>query len=297
MEVGKRETDVAWERAEQSVHRRWLGYGLTLGAIACLGITILPLLAIMFHMLWRGLARLDWALWTQLPPAPGLSGGGVGNALLGSLLVVGLATLLAVPIGLLAGIYVAEYGDRQWLAAWVKFAVLVLNGLPSILAGVFIYGLLVGTGIVGFSAIAGGVALAVLMLPLIVQTTATAVADLDPDLRAAAAAVGASSVQQFWQILLPAARPTLITGVMLAIARAAGETAPLLFTALNSSLWFQGWTEPIATLPVLIYNFAIAPFPEQQALAWAAAFLLVTGLFVTNLLARWMAWRALGERR
>jgi phosphate transport system permease protein len=251
-------------------------------------LTLGILVLILLYVLWRGIQRLDLALFTQLPPAPGLDGGGIANAIIGTLIVITVATAIALPVGILAGLYIADVGRDRPLTHLIRFIANILSGLPSILAGVFAYGTLVVTGVTGFSAIAGGVALAVVMLPIIIRTTDEALRSVEPDIRWAAASLGASPTQITLGILIPAARPGILTGIMLAIARAAGETAPLLFTALNSSLFPSSLLEPIPTLSVLIYNFAIAPFPAQQALAWAAALLLVSLVCLTSILSRWI---------
>lgn len=271
--------------------RRWGNAGMSVAITGCALATVVPLGLVLGFVAVRGSRRLDGALFTQLPPAAGLSGGGIANAILGSLLVVGLATAIALPIGLLAGMYLADICPSTRMATRLRLVVNVLSGLPSILAGVFAYGWLVVSGVVGFSAIAGAVALAVVMLPLIIRTTDEALQQVETDIRWAAASVGASPVQALLGVILPAAQPAILTGVLLAIARAAGETAPLLFTALNSDFFPRTLTDPIATLSVLIYNFAIAPFPAQQDLAWAASLVLVATLLALNLAARWLTRR------
>lgn len=268
--------------------RRWLNRLMLSLCALCTGIALLSLGSVLFSVFSQGSRRLDAALLTQLPPAAGLGGGGIANAILGSVIVITLATLLAVPLGIFAGLYLAEFAANGRLAVGLRLIVNVLSGLPSILAGVFAYGLLVITGITGFSAIAGAVALAIVMLPLIVRTTDEALQQVSAEIRWAAASVGASRSQAVFQVFLPVALPGILTGVLLAIARAAGETAPLLFTALNSSFFSINLQEPIATLSVLIYNFAIAPFPAQQELAWAASLVLVLVILCLNVTARWL---------
>lgn len=264
---------------------------LTALAGVCAGLTLLPLVAILIYIGIRGFRRLNLTLFTQLPPPPGLEQGGVANAIVGTAIVVGLATVISVPLGILAGIYLSEFGATHRATRWIRLATNVLSGVPSILAGVFAYGLLVATGILGFSAASGGVALAVLMVPAIVRTTEDALQLVPQDLRWASLGVGASPVQTVVRIVLPAALPGVTTGILLAIARAAGETAPLIFTALSSSLFSTALKQPIATLSVLIYNFSNAPFAPQQDLAWAASLLLVSLVLVTSVLARWATRR------
>jgi phosphate transport system permease protein len=254
---------------------------------ACMIITLIPLFAVLSYVLLQGFSRLNLDLFIKLPPPPGLAGGGIANAILGTLITVILAAAISVPIGVLAAVYLSEFSGGNQIARWVRFAVNILAGVPSIIAGIFAYGLLVAPGIVGFSAIAGGVALAVLMLPTIIRTTDEALQIVPQDIRWAAFGVGAYNYQTVLKIVLPAAIPAILTGVTLAVARAAGETAPLIFTALFSNFWPKGLTEPIATLSVLVYNFAIVPFKPQQELAWAGSLILVLLVLTTSILARW----------
>lgn len=259
---------------------------MTALASVCMVATLIPLALVLALVLVRGIGRLDLQLFTQLPPPPGLAGGGIANAILGTLIVVGIATLIAVPFGIMAAIYLAEFSEGSKLAQNVRFATNVLSGVPSIIAGVFIYALLVRTNVTGYSAVAGGVALAVLMLPTIIRTTDEALKIVPQEIRWASVGVGASDYQTVLTVVLPAALPAIITGVTLAIARAAGETAPLIFTALFSQFWPSGIFNPIASLAVLVYNFAIVPFQPQQELAWAGSFILVLLVLTTSIAAR-----------
>lgn len=252
----------------------------------CLGITLVPLVLVLAFVLIRGFSRLNLSLLTELPPPPGLDGGGLANAILGTIIVVALATLIAVPFGVMAAVYLSEFSAGSQVARWVRFFTNVLSGVPSIISGVFVYALLVRTNFTGYSAIAGGVALAVLMLPTIIRTTDEALQIIPKEIRWASVGVGASRYQTVLQIVLPAAIPSILTGVTLAIARAAGETAPLIFTALSSPFWPSGVFEPIASLSVLVYNFAIVPFQPQQELAWAGSLILVLLVLITSVIAR-----------
>ncbi|BBA79092.1 phosphate ABC transporter permease [cyanobacterium endosymbiont of Rhopalodia gibberula] len=256
-------------------------------ASLCMIITLIPLVAVLIFVMVQGLGQVNLDLFTKLPPPPGLSQGGIGNAILGTLLTVGLATFIAVPIGVLTAVYLSEFSAGNQIARWVRFATNVLSGVPSIIAGIFAYGLLVATKIVGFSAVAGGVALAVLMLPTIIRTTDEALQLVPQEIRWAAFGLGAYNYQTVLKVVLPAAVPAILTGVTLAIARAAGETAPLIFTALFSNFWPKGIFEPIATLSVLVYNYAIVPFKPQQELAWAGSLILVLLVLTTSVAARW----------
>lgn len=252
----------------------------------CMVLTLIPLVVLLYFVIAQGINRLTPQLFTELPPPPGLDGGGLANAIIGTLIVVGIATAIAVPFGVLAAVYLSEFSNNNQVARWVRFATNVLSGVPSIIAGIFAFGLLVATKVLGFSAVAGGIALAVLMLPTIIRTTDEALQIVPQEIRWAALGVGAYNYQSVLKIVLPAAIPAILTGVTLAIARAAGETAPLIFTALYSNFWPEGILEPIATLSVLVYNFAIVPFKPQQELAWAGSLILVLLVLITSVAAR-----------
>jgi phosphate transport system permease protein len=258
-------------------------------------LALIPLLSVLSMLVAKGWRRLDLSLLTQAPPAALEAGGGIGNAIVGTLIIVGLATLIAVPVGLFTAIFLAQAEPEDRLAQAIRFADKVLTGFPSILAGVFAYGAIVLlTG--HFSAVAGSAALAILMLPTITLTSEEAIRMVPVTMHEAAVGMGATRAQVIWMVLLPAAVPGIATSVMLAVARAAGETAPLLFTALFSNYWLisHGRVElmqPTATLAVLIYNFAGMPFENQLELAWTAAFILVLLVLVSNLLGQFLSRR------
>jgi len=215
--------------------------------------------------------------------------GAFGNALIGTIIVVLLGTLISVPFGVLTAVYLSEFSStkvQKEVARWVRFGINVLAGVPSIIAGVFAYGLFVTNEIFGYSAAAAGVALAVLMLPTIVRTTDEALKIVPQEVRWASVGLGASNYYTTLRVVLPAALPSILTGVILAMARAVGDTAALIFTALFSSFWPRGLLEPIATLSVLVYNFASVPFKPQQELAWAASFFLVMLILVASVASR-----------
>ena len=257
-------------------------------------IAVLPLVAVLAYVLIKGGSMLSPSLFTELPPAPGLSGGGIGNAILGSILVTVIAALIAIPVGVGGGIYVAEYSRGGTFAQFIRFGTNVMSGVPSIIAGVFVYSTIVATRFFfgnSYSALAGGIALSVLMLPTVIKTTDEGLKLVPDDLRRAALGVGASKFVTIIRITLPSAFTPIATGVVLSIARAAGETAPLIFTALFSPFWPRGIDavfNPIATLSVLIYNFATLPYEPQIELAWAASFVLLMFILVINLFARWL---------
>ena len=260
-------------------------------------IAVLPLILVLGYVLVQGGSKISLALLTQLPPPPGLEDGGIANAIVGTLVVTAIAALIAIPVGVGGGIFLAEYSRSGWFAQFIRFGTNVLAGVPSIIAGVFIYGTIVTSRILfgnAYSAVAGGIALAVLMLPTVIKTTDEGLKLVPDDLRRAALGVGASRFVTVVRITLPAALTPIATGVVLGIARAAGETAPLIFTALFSPFWSdlltpEGIFAPIATLSVMIYNFAIMPYEFHNELAWAASFVLVVMILALNLFSRWLA--------
>jgi phosphate transport system permease protein len=254
-------------------------------------VVVLPLVLVLAYVLFKGGSLLSLQLLTQLPPAPGLEGGGIGNAILGTVVVTLVASLIAIPVGVGGGIYLAEYSQSGPFAQFVRFGTNVLSGVPSIICGVFVYGLIVSTRVFfdqSYSAMAGGIALAVLMLPTVIKTTDEALKLVPNELRWGAIGIGASKFVTVVKVTLPAAFTPIATGVVLGIARAAGETAPLIFTALFSPFWPDGLFNPIATMSVLIFNFAIMPYEAQISLAWAASFVLVVMILGANLFARWL---------
>ena len=255
-------------------------------AFLCGALALLPLLMVLSYVLVKGFGSLDWSVFTQLPPTPlEKDGGGFRNAIFGTLLLVGIGSVISVPFGVLAAIYLTEFSSGK-IARWVRFAANVLSGVPSIIAGVFAYGILIATRVVNFSPIAGGVALSILMLPIIVRTTDEALQLVSNDLRQAAVGLGCTKFQTVAQIVLPSALPAIVTGTTLAVARAAGETAPVIFTAQFNQFAFSGFDQPIASLAVLVYKFAISPYPNQQSLAWAASLILVLLVLLTSIIAR-----------
>jgi phosphate transport system permease protein len=264
---------------------------------------MLPLFSVLYLLAIRGAAALSMATFTSLPPAAMGSGGGFGNAIVGTLVIVAIATLVSVPLGILGAIFVSEFGPETRTASAVRFAAKVLTGLPSILAGVFSFAVVVAaTG--KFSAPAGGVALALLMLPTVLLTADEAIKGVPARMREAAIGMGATPTQVVTKVVVPTAAPAILTGVMLAVARAAGETAPLLFTALFSQFWISGThpyflpktiadlMKPTASLAVVIYNFSGSPFENQIALAWTAALVLVVIVLIFNVIGQALAGRS-----
>jgi len=243
------------------------------------------LFSVLYMLIVRGGARLNLELFTELPPAGFELGGGIGNAIVGTLVMVGIATLISVPVGILAGVYLADLGPDTKVANAARFLAKTLTGLPSILAGVFIYAAVV-LAMGSYSAIAGGIALAVTMLPTVVLTAEEAMKMVPQKMKDAAYGMGCTRTQVIWKIVLPTGLPGILTGVMLAVAGAAGNSAPLLFTALFSNYWLHSLREPTASLSILIYNFSGMPFDNQIELAWAASLVLVLIVLVFSILSR-----------
>jgi phosphate transport system permease protein len=255
--------------------------GLTWG-IAILG--SIPLFSVIIMLVAEGGARLDIEALTALPPAGFEMGGGFGNAIIGTLVMVAIATAISVPLGLLAAIYLAILDPHSVVAGTSRFVAKTLTGFPSILAGVFTYAVLVIN--FGYSAVAGGVALAVLMLPTVVLAAEESMKQVPQKMTDAAYGMGCTRSQVIWKVVLPTGLPGVLTGIMLAVAGAAGESAPLLFTALFSNYFMSELMEPTASLSILIYNFSAMPFDNQIELAWAASLVLVLIVLVFNILAR-----------
>jgi phosphate transport system permease protein len=280
---------VDFNELEKSLRRpRTLLNMLLSGLVTCMTLlALIPLFSVVWMLVWRGGRNLSVALFTQLPPAPLEQGGGFGNAIVGTTIIVLLASLISVPLGVLSAVFMAQAPERSRLSSAVRFSAKVLTGFPSILAGVFAYGALVML-MGGYSAIAGAVAVSILMLPTIMLTAEDAIRMVPAKMKEAAIGMGATQTQTVLMVLLPTAIPGILTGVMLAVARAAGETAPLLFTALFSNYWptshhHLNLNQPTASLAVLIYNFAGMPFKNQVEMAWAAALVLVLMVLITNL--------------
>jgi phosphate transport system permease protein len=266
--------------------RTALNTTLTLLAFAFSFVAMLPLVSVLYMLIARGAPLISGDLFTQLTPGAGSVGGGIGNAIMGTLVVVLVATLFSLPLGFMAAVYLAEFGGESKLAVTVRFSGKVLTGMPSILAGVFAYALVVATT-GSFSALAGGVATGILMVPVVMLTAEQALRMVPSKMKLAALGMGANRSQTVIQIVIGTAMPGILTGVMLALARAMGETAPLLFTALFSDYWFEGkLLEPIASLAVLIYNFSGSPFDNQVNLAWAGSLVLVVSVLVVNVIAQ-----------
>jgi len=265
--------------------RLWSNKLLTTLCVILSFLTLVPLFSLLYLLIKKGLPLLGWSVFTKLPPPPGLEGGGFGNAIIGTLTMVGIATLLAAPLGILSAVFINEYAPRSLLASTVRFVAKLLTGIPSIICGAFAFAIVVlRTG--QFSALAGGIALSILMLPTILLTSEQALSGISSSYRDASYGLGATTFQTIWRIVLPEALPAIMMGMMLAVARAAGETAPILFTALFSQQWMHSIMEPSASLSVLIYNFSALPYHYQVQMAWTASLFLVAMVTGINIFAQ-----------
>jgi phosphate transport system permease protein len=247
-------------------------------------VSLVPLVLILFYVLKQGASSLSWAFFTRMPVPPGETGGGMANGIVGSLMVTGLGAIFAIPVGVVAGVYASEYRGSR-LANAIRFAADTLNGVPSIVIGVFAYGVAV-LPFHHFSGLAGGFALGIMMLPLVMRTTEELLLLVPNSLREGALALGATRARAVMTVVLPAALPGILTGILLALARVAGETAPLLFTALNNAYFTTDVRQPISTLTVQVYTYATSPYPDWHAQAWAGALVLVTMVLTCSVLAR-----------
>ncbi|MBK7160209.1 MAG: phosphate ABC transporter permease PstA [Ignavibacteria bacterium] len=247
-------------------------------------ITIIPLLYIFFYTTQSGISSLNVDFFTQLPKPVGEEGGGMANAIVGSAILIGIGALIGIPVGILSGIYISEY-SKTFVSTIVKFITDVLSGVPSIIVGIFAYGVIV-IPMQRFSALAGGFALGILMIPTITKITEEMLKLVPQSLREASLALGVSRWKTTLKIVLKTASSGIVTGVLLAIARAAGETAPLLFTSFGNSFWQTSLDEPMAALPLQIFVYAISPYDDWHRQAWAGAFVLIFLVFVVNLLVR-----------
>jgi phosphate transport system permease protein len=267
-------------------YRKWTDRVVRTLCVAATIIAIIPLASVLYYVLVRGIGGINLDFFTELPKPVGETGGGMGNALLGTLKLVGLAALFGIPPGVLAGVYLAEFGNTKFGAA-VRFAADVMSGVPSITVGIFVYSLVVMTT-KQFSAIAGGIALAILMLPMVTRTTEELLKLVPESLREAALGLGIPKWRATLLVMLRTAAPGIAVGIMLAVARVAGETAPLLFTAFNNRFWSTGVNEPTASLPVNIYTNAVSPYEDWHRQAWAAALVLLMTVLILNISARFL---------
>jgi phosphate transport system permease protein len=252
-------------------------------------IALVPLVLVFFYVIKQGLASLNWAFFTRMPKPVGEAGGGMANAILGTFFLIVIASIVAIPVGMIAGVYLSEYGKARF-ATLVRFTADVLNGVPSIVIGIFAYGLAV-LPVHRFSAIAGGLALGFMMIPIITRTTEELLNLVPSTLREGALALGATRARAAFGVMVPAALPGILTGILLALARIAGETAPLLFTSFNNRYFSTRLDQPIASLTVQVYTYAISPYDDWHRQAWAGALVLVAFVFFFSVLARMVTRR------
>jgi len=250
----------------------------------CATVTVAALVLILGYLAWKGAHYLTWTFLTQLPAPVGEPGGGMGNAIVGSGKMLLLAAVTGIPVGLMTGIYLAEFGGRT-VSFTVRYAADLLNGVPSIVTGIFIYTVVVLT-MGNFSALAGGLALGIMMIPIVVRSTEDIILAVPGNMLEGALALGVSKWRGVATVVLPAARRGIMTGILLSLARVAGETAPLLFTSFNNQYWSRGWDSPIASLPVVIYTYAVSPYKSWHDQAWAAGFVLLALVLLINIAAR-----------
>jgi phosphate transport system permease protein len=267
----------------RNTRRRLLSNVMTAFCAGSVLIALVPLAMILFFVIAKGAGSLSMAFFTELPKPVGETGGGMSNAIAGSLIMCGLGALFAIPVGVISGIYIVE--SRSRLAPIVRFAADALNGVPSIVIGLFVYVVAV-VPFKQFNALAGGLALGVMMIPLITRTTEELLRLVPASLREGALALGATRSRAVFTVVLPAALPGIVTGVVLALARIAGETAPLLFTALGSQYWSTDLSQPMSSMTVQIYTYATSPYEDWHRQAWAGAFVLVSIVLLCSILAR-----------
>jgi phosphate transport system permease protein len=248
-------------------------------------LAMVPLFSLLLYVLMQGMKRLDWAFFTHLPTPVGVEGGGMANAIMGTFTLVAIACCVGLPIGLFAGVYLAEFGKKGKFAWTVRFVADVLSGVPSIVTGIVAYTLIVKT-MGNFSAIAGGTALGFMMIPIVTRTTEELVKMVPHSIREASWALGVPQWRTTLSIVMVTAKNGILTGILLSIARVAGETAPLLFTAFNNHFWPKGINEPTASLTVQVFTYAISPFADWQAQAWTGALVLLIIVLVVNLTAK-----------
>ncbi len=267
--------------------------------LAVTGLCTLVVVSVLFfilgYLLWHGGRSLTLQFFTQLPKPTGETGGGMANAIVGSGKILLLASLIGVPIGFLAGVYLSEYSGKTF-AFVIRYVTDLLNGVPSIVIGIVAYTLVV-LPMKHFSALAGGIALGIMMIPIAVRTTEEFLRSIPNSLREGALALGASKSRTIFTVVVPAAMSGLTSGMMLNLARVAGETAPLLFTALGNMFWSQGWLQPSAALPVMIYQYAISPYEDWHQQAWAAGFVLLALVLTINITARLIIGRSASSAR
>ncbi len=290
------ENTLSFYKSPGFARRHWVNIFMS-GLLFLAGaLAVVPLLSVFTYLMIKGVPALNWDFFTQLPKPVGEIGGGMANALVGTSVLVLLASAIGVPWGLFVGIYLSEYGHKSRLSGMIRFSTDMLSSVPSIVIGLLVYALLV-IPMKRFSAHAGGVALAILMVPTIARTTEEILKMVPVHIREAGLALGIPRWKVILQIVLKGSLGAVATGVMLALARVAGETAPLLFTAFGNQYWSKSLDQPIASLPVQIYSFAISPYEDWHRQAWAGAFILVMWVCVLNLITRFILRKATQSKK
>lgn len=274
-------------KARNAMPRRLLNHSVVALSFASAALGLAALAWVLYTVTSRGAASLSLDFFTHMPLPPGMPGGGLANALVGTLLMTALATAVGVPVGMMAGVYLSEFGKQNKVASLVRFTVNVLMGVPSIIVGLFVYALIV-LRMGSFSGWAGAVALMLLMLPVIARTSEDMLSLVPNELREAGLALGAPRWRVTLSVVFRAARKGLLTGLLLAVARVSGETAPLLFTALNSPYWPENLSGPTSNLTVTIFNYAMSPYHDWQQLAWGASLVIMISVLALTLTARWL---------
>ncbi len=267
---------------------------LTLTGV-CTVLTVSILFLILGFLVWNGAASLDWSFFTQLPLPAGETGGGMANAIIGSGITILIAICIGIPVGFIGGIYLAEFGGST-MSFLVRYTADLLNGVPSVVIGIFAWTVVV-VPMHGFSAWAGGFALSLMMIPICLRSTEQFLRSIPGSLREGSLALGASKTRTILSVVVPAAKQGILTGMILGVARVAGETAPLLFTSFNNQFWSNKLNEPTATLPVMIYSHAISPYEDWHRQAWAAGLVLLTLVLVANIAARLVLSRGAASQR
>ncbi|MDI6878166.1 MAG: phosphate ABC transporter permease PstA [Desulfitobacteriaceae bacterium] len=270
--------------------RKYRNLGMLALLIFATLIALVPLFGVLWYVIKNGITSLNFSFFVHLPKPLGMPGGGMANAIVGTLIMVGIGGLIGIPIGILSAVYLTEYGRASWFSTVVRFTTDVLTGIPSIIIGIVVYTSLV-LKMRHFSAIAGGVALAVIIIPQVVRSTEEMLKLVPHSIREAAAALGIPKWRTIMQVVIPSAAKGIVTGAMLGIARIAGETAPLLFTALGNTYWAHSINEPIAALPLQIYQYAISPYESWHQQAWAGSLVLIGLVLVLSITAR-LAFRS-----
>ena len=267
---------------------RWRKYRnywmIGLFALATL-LAVIPLFGVLGYVIKNGITALNLSFFTNLPKPLGMPGGGMANAIVGTLIMVGIASIIGIPVGILSAIYLTEYDRTSWLSTAVRFTTDVLTGIPSIIIGIVVYASLV-IKMKHFSGLAGGIALAIIIIPLVIRSTEEMLKLVPHTIREAAYALGIPKWRTILRVVLPTAAKGIVTGAMLGVARVSGETAPLLFTALGNNYWARSLNEPMAALPLQIYHYAISPYKDWHRQAWAGSLVLILLVFLLNMVAR-----------